>query len=257
MNKTIKIKRLVAFIIPSLLLFFGCKGPSKDEAKEIEELVKIQLSLFDLSIEKYNSNYQIWVEQLEKGEITASGFRYYDYVIEAEKCHPLQILEDLRYFDNAIIEIKEDLATNATTMLSKYEGLVKKWNKNEDTSKLSEEEQKYLLNGRKMVYIDNLLKKIKNKVVVLSEFEPIKSSGKTEMYVFTELNSGYEFKAIINKDRIEINLTEKGEEKWEKAIAPALENINELYNDYQTAISEEKEKQEELQADIRRAFWGF
>ena len=41
MNKTIKIKRLVAFIIPSLLLFFGCKGPSKDEAKEIEELVKI------------------------------------------------------------------------------------------------------------------------------------------------------------------------------------------------------------------------
>ena len=44
---------------------------------------------------------------MEKGEITASGFRYYDYVIEAEKCHPLQILEDLRYFDNAIIEIKE------------------------------------------------------------------------------------------------------------------------------------------------------
>ncbi len=249
------IKRFITFVIPALLLFVGCKGPSNEEKKTVEELVKVQLAFLELYVNEYDRSYNTFAEQLDKGEITINGLEYYSYVAECEQYHPERIIEDMRHFEDVILDIKEDI----TKDVNKVEQTIDKYEKSnyEIPENLDEFERKYFSDERTFAITSRFLDNLKKQVVVFSEFEPIKSSGKAKMYVFTELNSGYEFKAVINKDIVEISLTDAGEEKWDRTIDSATEDFEELYSEYKDAISIKKQRNEERQDDFRRAIFGF
>lgn len=82
---------------------------------------------------------------------------------------------------------------------------------------------------------DKIIKKTASIRVDLSKFEPVEVAGKTKMWRYTELNTGYKYMATLDKDGI---VTTKMSDETDlddvlEEMNQYTKQINDLYNEFQ------------------------
>ena len=77
------------------------------------------------------------------------------------------------------------------------------------------------------------------------------------MWIFTELNSGYEYKAIKNDENISVILTDRGKDKYKEDIVESAKPLNDLYTEYLQMVEVKKQEKKEEDEKIRKFFFGF
>lgn len=83
--------------------------------------------------------------------------------------------------------------------------------------------------------VDKVIKKMASIRVDLSKFEPVEVAGKTKMWRYTELNTGYKYMATLDKDGI---VTTKMSDETDlddvlEEMNQYTKQINDLYNEFQ------------------------
>ena len=83
--------------------------------------------------------------------------------------------------------------------------------------------------------VDKVIKKMASIRVDLSKFEPVEVAGKTKMWRYTELNTGYKYMATLDKDgNVTIKLSDETDldDVLEEQNQYA-QQLNDLYNEFQ------------------------
>lgn len=217
-------KKIIIFTLSFVLMICTLLASCNNELpKGTKDIVKAKLSSIDLMIETYISAYNTIENVVNNGNITADGYK--------------------------------GIADNPDRVISNSENKISSINKafdllldvDMDSSILDKDSWE----GR-CAY--ELLRKMQNIQIVLSKPTPIETSGnKTKVWMFTELNSGYEFIASYNSndDGRRVSLSEKGEEKLNKELSGYIENVNMIYNRYTEMVAAEIIKREQRRA-LRR-----
>ena len=218
-------KKIIIFTLSFVLMICTLLASCNNELpKGTEDIVKAKLSSIDLMRETYLSAYNIIENVVNNGNITADGYK-------GISDNPDKVISNL---ENKISSINKafDLLLDV----------------NMDSSRLDKDSWE----GR-CAY--ELLRKMQDIQIVLSKPTPIETSGnKTKVWMFTELNSGYEFIASYNSkdDSRRVSLSEKGEEKLNKELSGYIENVNMIYNRYTEIVAAETIKREQRRAERRK-----
>lgn len=210
--KTKIINALVLIFLVTILV--SCNGPSRREMKAAEEIAKIDLAYYELLDDCYDKAYWELKGVLDNGKITASGYEGDGItpgeVISAMETNAENLSEAFNIWSSETYEDIEDVRTKIG------EGTL--------------ERQSF----------DEMLQRAENISVVFSEFTPVKTSGQSKMWTFTELNSGIEFTVISSRDGIQVEWTKKSVAKMEAELRKQMEYVYDMYNDYQEAVELKK-----------------
>ena len=239
--------KLILSIILLSIVVLGCKGPSSKQINVIEDLTRKHIAVSEEICELYNSNFLSMRETLNQGKITENGFEFYNYLSEAERgFYPEDIVSLGLAYEEVIFEIGNLYLEDNDLSI-------------EEISKKIIDKYSYVdyISEQAVQISEKILNRSSELVVVLSEFEPIESSGKTKMWIFTELNSGYEYKAIKNDENISVILTDRGKDKYKEDIVESAKPLNDLYTEYLQMVEVKKQEKKEEDEKIRKFFFGF
>ena len=208
--------------VPLLSLFVSCgNGPTKKQLKTIEGLTKSIIAYNQLLAECLDSAYYEMKNALDNGEITAKGYK-------GEGIPPKQVISKLENQQKNLNEAFDVFDLSSDFQISQIEDSVIRQ------------------------YANKLMERTQKISVVFSDFTPVKTTGDTKMWTFTELNTGYEFTATSNNDRVEITLTDEGLEKRHNDLQKHMK-VYELYDNFEETV-----KYYEKEAiELAKRFWGF
>lgn len=208
--------------VPLLSLFVSCgNGPKKKQLKTIEGLTKSIIAYNQLLVECYDSAYYEMKNVLDNGEITAKGYK-------GEGIPPKQVISNLENQKKNLNEAFEAFDLSSDFQINQIEDSINRQ------------------------WVNKLMKRTQKISVVFSDFTPVKTTGDTKMWTFTELNTGYEFTATSNDERVEISLTDEGLEKRNDDLQKHMK-VYDLYDDFEETV-----KYYEKEAiELARRFWGF
>lgn len=217
-----KITIIALVITPLLSLFVSCgNGPTKKQLKTIEGLTKSIIAYHQLVVECYDNAYYEMKNVLDNGEITAKGYK-------GEGIPPKQVISNLEIQKKNLNEAFETFDLSSDFQISQIEDSINRQ------------------------YANKLMERTQKISVVFSDFTPVKTTGGTKMWTFTELNTGYEFTATSNNDRVEVALTDGGLEKRNEDLQKHMK-VYDLYDNFEETVKYyEKEAME-----LARSFWGF
>lgn len=206
-----KTRSFIFLTITLLGLFVSCdrmRQPSPKTVARIENLTKVLIASNDCVTDEYADAVDAMQECLDNGMFTERGF-------VGSGLGPDEIKSQCKYNIELLGEILDAVSDN----LFDAEYVDKTFPQGSDKRKMA----------------DKIIKKMEDVRADLSKFEPVEVAGKTKMWRYTELNTGYKFMATMDKDKTVFVKFQDGNdlddviEEWSEYV----KQIDELYKEFQ------------------------
>lgn len=206
-----KTRSFILLSVALLVLFTSCdrmRQPSPKTVARIENLTKALIAYNDCVTDEYADAVDAMQECLDNGMFTERGF-------VGSGPGPDEIRSQCKYNIELLGEILDAVSDN----LFDAEFVDKTFPQGTDKRKMA----------------DKIIKKMEDIRADLSKLEPVEVAGKTKMWRYTELNTGYKFMATMDKDKtVIVKFREDNDmddvlEEWSEYV----KQFDELYNEYQ------------------------
>ena len=218
-----KLSIIALVITPLLSLLVSCgNGPTKSQLEVIEGVTKKLIAHHELLIECFDSACHEMRNVLDNGEVTVNGYK-------GEGITPKQVMSNLAIRTKKMKEAFDAFDPSGDFQISQIEDSVIRQ------------------------YANNLMNRTQKVIVVFGDFTPVKTSGKTKMWVVTDLKTGYEFKVSCDDEYTGVTFTDESSAKKQEILLEHAECVTKLYDEYEKEVKQLEEEAKEL----ARSFWGF